>query len=115
MPVHCTAAAEAAHLLQQKRWDPVTARLSIFRVLLLDDISVMQDATLATMREFLLQCQLVNAPLCVDYAFGDFLQLRPPCGGLAFASSCLRELLGYEMLELTWVRWKTEQDYIAVI
>ncbi|OSX78272.1 hypothetical protein BU14_0113s0016 [Porphyra umbilicalis] len=115
MPGHSNAAAEAAHLLQQKRWGPIARRLSLFRVLLLDEISMVPAATLDTMRELLLQCQPANAPQCVFYAFGDFLQLRPPYGGLAFTSSCWRELFGYKMLELTWVRRQTEQDYIAAI
>ena len=115
LPVHANPADEAAHLLRQKRWGPIGRRLSQVRVLLVDEISMVPAATLDTMRSLRLQCQPRDAAPCVFYAFGDFLQLRPPYGGLAFTSSCWQELFGYEMLELTWVRRQNEKEYISAI
>jgi len=109
-PVH-----EAAHLLGQDRWKPIARRLAKVEVLLLDEISMVAADKLDVMYELLRQSRRQGSPSFVVYTFGDFLQLKPTIGALAFTARCWRPLFGDGMLELTRVHRQGQPDFVQAI
>jgi len=107
-------AQEAARLLSLDRWRPISQRLAKVDVLMIDEISMVPADNLDVMHE-LLRLSRVGKPPTVVYAFGDFLQLRPPFGRLAFAGHCWQSLFGDGILELTRVHRQGQPDFIAAI
>ena len=95
-------AQEAARLLALDWWRPIARRLSKVEVLLIDEISMVPADNLDVMHELLQQSRR-GKPAAVIYTFGDFLQLRPPFGKMAFAGHCWPSLFGAGLVELTRV------------
>ena len=106
---------EAARLLALDRWAPIARRLAKVQVLLLDEISMVSADNLDVMYELLRQSRPASAPPVVLYAFGDFLQLCPPFGKMAFTASCWTTVFGEAFLELTHVHRQGQPDFVAAL
>lgn len=106
---------EAARLLRQERFRPISRRLSLVRVLLLDEVSMVPADRFGVMVELLRQSRPATSPPCVIYTFGDFLQLGPLTGTLAFQSAAWRSLFGVSMLELTRVFRQSDAGFVEAI
>jgi len=106
---------EARRLLSQRRFSPIARRLAAVRVLLLDEVSMVEAERLDVMVELLRQSRPPTTPDCILYAFGDFLQLGPLFGDLAFTSKCWPTLFGDGMLELTRVHRQNQPDFVAAV
>jgi len=106
---------EAARLLSQGRWKPIARRLAKVEVLLLDEISMVSAENLDVLYELLRQSRRPGSPPFVVYTFGDFLQLKPTHGALAFNAQCWRRLFGDGMLELTRVHRQEQPDFVEAI
>jgi len=114
-PVCAVAEEEADRLLRQRKYAPIARRLARVEVLLLDEISMVSADRLDVMVALLRQSRSPSAAACVLYVFGDFLQLRPPKGVLAFKASCWDRLFGGKVLELTRVHRQNEPAFIEAI
>ncbi|KAK1868750.1 hypothetical protein I4F81_011233 [Pyropia yezoensis] len=106
---------EARRLLQSDRFSPIRRRLAQVRVLLLDEISMVAADNLDIMYELLKQSRREADPPFTVYAFGDFLQLGPLFGSMAFASKAWPLLFGRSMLELTRVHRQGQPDFVGAI
>jgi len=106
---------EAARMLALDRWRPIARRLGKVEVLLLDEVSMVPADNLDVMYELLSQSRGRQAPPFVVYTFGDFLQLSPPFGKLAFTAVCWRSLFGAAFVELTHVHRQGQPDFVAAI
>jgi len=107
-------AQEAARLLALDRWRPIERRLAKVAVLMIDEISMVPADNLDIMHELLRQSRR-GKPATVMYAFGDFLQLCPPFGKMAFTGHCWTSLFGDGFVELTRVHRQGQPDFIAAI
>lgn len=107
--------AEAARLLAEDRWKPIGRRLAKIEVLLLDEISMVPADNLDVMYEIMRQARLPGSPPFVIYTFGDFLQLRPTAGKLAFTARCWRPVFGDGLLELTHVHRQAQPEFVAAL
>jgi len=107
-------AQEAARLLALDRWRPIERRLAKVAVMMIDEISMVPADNLDVMYELLRQSRR-GKPTTVMYAFGDFLQLCPPFGKMAFTGHCWSSLFGDSFLELTRVHRQDQPDFIAAI
>lgn len=67
------------------------------------------------MTELLCQSRPATSPPCVVYTFGEFLQLGPLTGSLAFQSAAWRSLFGASMLELTRVHRQSDAGFVQAI
>ena len=105
---------EAARLLSLDRWRPIARRLAKVEVVMIGEISMLPAENLDVMHE-LLRLSRVGKPPTVIYAFGDFLQLRPPFGKMAFAGHCWQSLFGDGIMKLTRVHRQGQPDFIAAI
>jgi len=108
-------AAEAARLLGMSRWGPIARRLKDLRALLIDEVSMVPADKLDVMYELVRQSQKGSQSACLFYAFGDFLQLRPTRGSMAFAGKCWRPVFGTAALELTLVHRQNDDKLIRAI
>lgn len=106
---------EAARLLRQERFRFIRRRLALVRVLLLDEVSMVPADRFGVMVELLRQSRPATSPPCVIYTFGDFLQLGPLTGSLAFQSSAWQSLFGGSMLELTRVHRQSDAGFVQAI
>ena len=106
---------EAGRLLALDQWAPVARRLAKVQVLLLDEILMVSADNLDVMYELLRQSCPASAPPVVLYAFGDFLQLCPPFGKMAFTASCWTTVFGAVFLELTHVNRQGQPDFVAAL
>lgn len=109
------AAAEAERLLATSRFAPIRRRLAVVRVLLLGEVSMVAADILDVMHELLLQSRLHTAEPCTVYAFGDFLQLGPLFGNLAFTGRSWKLLCGASMLEQTHVHRQGQPEFVRAI
>jgi len=100
VPLRQDAKEEAKRLLATDRFRPIKVRLRRVRALLLDEISLVSATNLSVMFEMLTIVQDGARP-CLWFAFGDFLQLGPVNGDMAFTAPCWRTLFGDSFLELT--------------
>jgi len=114
-PEKLDAATEAARLLATKKFKPIHTRLARVRVLLLDEISMVPADRLDVMVQLLLQARAPGDPVCVVYAFGDFLQLRPTEGKFAFEAKCWVPLFGSSFSDLTLVHRQRDGAFITAI
>jgi len=108
-------AAEATRLLGMGRWAPIARRLKGMRALLIDEISMVPADKLDVMYEMIQQSQTDQQPPCVLYVFGDFLQLHPTRGSMAFTAKCWRSVFSTAILELTLVYRQTDGKLIRAI
>lgn len=106
---------EAARMLALDRWRPIARRLAKLEVLFVDEISTVPADNLDVMYELLRQSRGRQAPPFVVYTFGDFLQLSPPFGKMAFTAVCWRSLFGASFLELTHAHRQGQPDFVAAI
>lgn len=106
---------EAARLLRQERFRPIRRRLGLVRVLLMDEVSMVPADRFGVMTELLCQSRPATSPPCVVYTFGEFLQLGPLTGSLAFQSAAWRSLFGASMLELTRVHRQSDAGFVQAI
>lgn len=106
---------EAQRLLQSDRFAPIRKRLAQVRVLLLDEVSMVAADNLDIMYELLKQSRgEADRPFTV-FAFGDFLQLGPLFGSMAFEAKAWPLLFGGSMLELTHVHRQGQPDFVRAI
>jgi len=108
-------AQEARRLLALDRWKPIARRLAKVEVLLVDEISMVPADNLDVMCEMLRQCRASSSPPVVIYSFGDFLQLRPMFGQMAFLGKCWASVFGDGLLELTRVHRQDQPDFVAAL
>ena len=109
-----TPVQEAARLLALDRWRPIKRRLAKVEVLMIDEISMVSSDNLDVMCELLRQSRRGKPPAII-YTFGDFLQLRPTYGKMAFEGHCWPSLFGAGFVELTRVHRQDQPDFIAAI
>jgi len=107
--------AEAARMLALDRWKPIARRLAKVEVLLVDEISMVPADNLDVMFELLRQSRTGRARPFSIYAFGDFLQLSPPYGKMAFTARCWRTVFSGSFLELTRVYRQDQPDFVAAL
>jgi len=107
--------AEASRMLGLERWKPIKRRLAKVEVLLLDEVSMVSADNLDVMYELLRQSRGRHAPPFTVYAFGDFLQLSPPLGEMAFTARCWRSVFGASFVELTRVHRQGQPDFVAAL
>lgn len=113
---HADPVAEAARLLKEDRFRPISRRLALVRVLLLDEVSMVAAHKFDVMVELLKQARSETTPACQIFTFGDFLQLGPLGGGdLAFTSRAWKEMCGTSMLELTLVHRQSDPGFVRAI
>ena len=105
---------EAARLLALDRWRPIARRLAKVEVLMIDEISMVPADNFDVMHE-LLQQSRGGKPPAVIYTFGDFLQLSPPFGKMAFTGHCWPLMFGDGFVELTRVHRQGQPDFVAAI
>ncbi|OSX75404.1 hypothetical protein BU14_0238s0027 [Porphyra umbilicalis] len=108
-------AQEAARLLALDRWKPIARRLAKVEVLLVDEISMVPADKFDLMCELLLQSRAASSPPPVVYAFGNFLQLCPPFGKMAFTGKCWTTSFGDGFLELSRVHRQDQPDFVAAL
>jgi len=106
---------EAARMLALERWKPIARRLAKVEFLLMDEISMVPADNLDVMYELLRQSRTRHAPPFLIYAFGDFLQLCPPFGEMAFTARCWRPVFSGALLELTHVYRQGQPDFVAAL
>jgi len=106
---------EAARLLALDRWAPIARRLAKVQVLRIDDISMVSAENMDVMYQLLRQSRPASAAPVVLYAFGDFLQLCPPFGKMAFTASCWTTVFGAAFLELTHVHRHGQPEFVAAL
>lgn len=114
-PVHSDAAQEAARLLSTRRFQPIKERLCRVRAVLLDEVSLVNAASLEVMCHLLQQARPHPAPPSLWFAFGDFLQLRPVFGAFAFTAKTWVSMFGDGLLELTTTYRQRDPGYIRAI
>jgi len=107
--------AEAARLLAEDRWKPIGRNLAKIEMLLLDEISMVPADNLDVLYEIMRQARRPGSPPFVTYTFGDFLQLRPTAGKLAFTARCWRPVFGQGLLELTHVHRQAQPEFVAAL
>jgi len=105
---------EAARLLATDRYGPIKLRLRCVRALLLDEISLVSAANLSVMYELLSMAQADTRP-CLWFAFGDFLQLGPVKGKMAYTAPCWDTLFAGSFLELTGTFRQRDPGFIRAI
>jgi len=115
MPSSPNAAVEAARLLQTKRYTPIRRRLARVRVLFLDEISMIPANRLDIMWQLLIQSRRPTDQECVLYAFGDFMQLRPHDGDMAYHAACWPLLFSNNFLDLRRVHRQCDPHFISAI
>jgi len=108
-------AQEAARMLALERWKPIARRLAKVEVLLVDEIFMVPADNLDVMYELLRQSRMRHARPFAIYAFGDFLQLSPPSGKMAFTAKCWQPVFGEAFLELTHVYRQDQPDFVAAL
>lgn len=106
---------EARRLLLSDRFAPIRKRLAQVRVLLLDEVSMVAADNLDVMYELLKQSRGEADPSFTIFAFGDFLQLGPLFGSMAFEAKAWPLLFGRFMLELTRVHRQGQPDFVRAI
>jgi len=106
---------EAARMLALDRWKPIARRLAKVEVLLVDEVSMVPADNLDVMYELLRQSRTRHARPFSIYAFGDFLQLSPPFGEMAFTAKCWRPVFGEAFLELTRVYRQDQPNFVAAL
>jgi len=104
---------EAARFLSEDWLKPIGGRLAKVEVLLLDEISMVSADILDVIYELFRQSRRPGSPPFVMYTFGDFSQLRPTFGALAFTARCWGVVFGKSMLELTHMHWQEQPDFVA--
>lgn len=108
--------AEASRLLKKDRFRPIARRLSQFRALLLDEVSMVAAEKFDVMVELLRQARPTTSQPCMVFSFGDFPQLGPLGGGsMAFTSQSWRQLYGSCMLELSRVYRQSDAGFVQAI
>jgi len=105
---------EAKRLLATERYGPIKLRLRRVRALLLDEISLVSAANFSFMYELLSIVQSDTRP-CLWFAFGDFLQLGPVKGKMAYTAPCWDTLFGGSFLELTGTFRQRDPAFIRAI
>jgi len=108
-------AVEAARLLRTPRFGPVKTRLRRTRVVLLDEISLVGADKLDVMYELMVQTRAASSPPVVWFLFGDFLQLMPVVGAIAFRARCWPAMVGGSFLELAIVHRQDEPDMVQAV
>ena len=109
------AAVEAARVLRTPRFGPIKTRLRRTRVVLLDEISLVGADKLDVMYELMVQTRAASSPPVVWYLFGDFLQLMPVVGAIAFMATCWPAMVGRSFLELAIVHRQEEPDMVQAV
>jgi len=109
------AAVEAARLLRTPRFGPIKMRLQRTRVVLLDEISLVGADKLDIMYELMVQTRVASSPPVAWFLFGDFLQLKPVLGAVAFKAKCWPEMIGRNFLELAIVHRQDEPDLVQAV
>lgn len=106
---------EAKRLLQTERISLIRRRLAKTPALLLDEVSMVAADHLDVMYELLKQSRSAVDPPVVVFAFGDFLQLGPLFGAMAFEAKAWSALFGSSMLELTRVYRQGQPELLHAI
>jgi len=114
-PSSPSAVVEAARLLNTKRYAPIRRRLARVRVLFLDEISMIPANRLDIMWQLLVQSRRTTDRECVLYAFGDFMQLRPHDGDMAYHAVCWSLLFSNYFLDLRRVHRQCDPHFIEAI
>lgn len=108
-------AAEAARLLRTARFGPIKKRLLRTRVVLLDEISLVSAEKLDVMYELMVHARPASSPAVLWFLFGDFLQLMPVEGTVAFKAKCWPAFIGNNFLELSVVHRQEEPDLVQAV
>jgi len=114
VPLRQDPKEEAERLLATGRYGPIKLRLRQVRALLLDEISLVPAANLSVMYELLAIVQSNTRP-CLWFAFGDFLQLGPVKGEMAYTAPCWSTLFGNAFLDLTGTFRQRDPGFIRAI
>jgi len=114
VPLRANPREEAERLLATDRYGPIKLRLRQVRALLLDEISLVSAANFSVMFE-LLSVVHSDARPCLWFAFGDFLQLGPVKGKMAYMAPCWKVLFGDCFLELTGTFRQRDPGFIRAI
>jgi len=93
-PERLDPSIEAALLLHTARFRPIKARLRRVRAVLLDEVSLVGADKFGIMHELLSQARSDASLPCLLFVFGDFLQLGPVKGAMAFTAPCWQLLFG---------------------
>lgn len=108
-------ADEASRLFCDERFKLISRRLGRVRVLLLDEVSMVPADKFDVMWQLLRLSRPSTTAPCLVYAFGDFLQLGPLTGSMAFESQAWEELFRDSMLELTTVHRQSDPAFVQAI
>jgi len=114
-PVRLDPSLEAARLLRTDRFKPIKTRLGQVRAILLDEVSFVGADNLGIMHELLCQSRSDASRPCLWFAFGDFLQLGPVKGAMAFTAPCWRRLFGDAFLDLPGSFRQSESGFIQAV
>jgi len=114
VPLRADPREEAERLLSTDRYGPIKRRLRPVRALLLDEVSMVPAANLSVMFEMLSIIQRDARP-CLWFAFGDFLQLGPVKGEMAYKAPCWSILFGGSFLELTGTFRQRDPGFIQAV
>jgi len=114
-PTRIDPSLEAARLLQTDRFRPIKARLSRVRAVLLDEVSLVGADKLGIMHELLCQSRSDSSRPCLWFAFGDFLQLGPVKGAMAYTAPCWRLLFGDAFLDLPGSFRQKDPSFIRAV
>jgi len=114
-PVRLDPSVEAARLLRTDRFRPIKTRLGRVRAVLLDEVSLVGADKLGIMHELLCQSRSDSARPCLWFAFGDFLQLGPVKGAMAFTAPCWRQLFGDSFLDLPGSFRQSDPGFIRAV
>lgn len=99
-PSSADGAVEASRLLATNWYSPIRRRLARVQVLFLDEISMIPADRLDMRWQLLVQSWSTTDAACVVYAFGNFMQLRPHHGRLAYHAKCWPILFSDTFLDL---------------
>ncbi|OSX75828.1 hypothetical protein BU14_0219s0028 [Porphyra umbilicalis] len=114
-PERLDPSIEAARLLQTARFRPIKARLSRVRAVLLDEVSLVGADKFGIMHELLSQARSDASRPCLWFAFGDFLQLGPVKGAMAFTAPCWQRLFGGSFLDLPGSFRQSDPAFIRAV
>lgn len=114
-PVEADAANEVRRLLSTNRFGPIKERLGRVRVVLLDEVSLVNAANMDVMCQLLL-CSPLNSSFPPSrFALGDFLQPRPVSGDFDFMAKTWRLLCGDSLLELVTTFRQRDREFVRAI
>jgi len=114
VPLRQDPKEEAERLLATDRYGPIKVRLRRVRALLVDEISLVSAANFGVMVELLSIVKSDTRP-CLWFAFGDFLQLGPVKGHMAYTAPCWSTLFGNAFLELTGTFRQRDPAFVRAV